>query len=376
MPTTTTKSVSGDLAINRAMRRAIDLAMSVRGRTSPNPPVGAVILQGDQVVGQGATQPPGGAHAEVVALEAAGNLARGSTLVVTLEPCNHVGRTPACTEAIRRADIRRVIIGMRDSNPHVPGGGLEALKGAGIEIDVGQFENEAAELIRPYLSVATAGRPYVTAKWAMTLDGKIAGPRGGESITGPEAKIEAHRLRDQVDAVVIGSETARIDDPRLTVRPTPSDGRQPLRVIFDSDGSLHEDARVIRGEGKVLIVTAGESAADRARLERAGAEIRRVETSSDGRVDLISAFEVLGDRGIAHVLVEGGARIMGSVFAAQLIDEVVAFVSPRVMGPGIPAIDNPAGMDASSPHQLYDHVVRQLGPDVMIRGRLVRNTTG
>jgi diaminohydroxyphosphoribosylaminopyrimidine deaminase/5-amino-6-(5-phosphoribosylamino)uracil reductase len=376
MATINTKSVSSDLSIDRAMRRAIDLARSVRGRTSPNPPVGAVVLQGDQVVGQGATKPPGGAHAEVVALEAAGNLAKGGTLVVTLEPCNHVGRTPACTEAIRRADIARVIIATRDSNPHVPGGGLEALQGEGIEIGVSQFENEAAELIRPYLSVATAGRPYVTAKWAMTLDGKIAGPRGGESITGTEAMAEAHLLRDQVDAVVIGSETARIDDPRLTVRPAPSDGRQPLRVVLDSDGSLHEDARVIREEGKVLVVTVGESAADRARLEQAGAEIRRVEAGLDGRVDVVSALEALGDRGVAHALVEGGALILGSLFAAQRIDEVVAFVAPRVMRFGIPAVDSPAGIDAGIPHQLDDPVVRQLGQDVMIRGRMVYNTTG
>ena len=203
----------------RAMHRAVDLARAVRGRTSPSPPVGAVVLQGDRVVGEGATAPPGGPHAEVNALAAAGELARGGTLVVTLEPCNHVGRTPPCTQDIQRAGIARVVVGTRDPNPHVAGGGLEALAGGGVATEVGLLDLETDALIAPFTTLVTRGRPFVTAKWAMTLDGKIAGPRGGEPITGAEARAEAHRLRDRVDAVVVGSATARIDDPRLTVRP-------------------------------------------------------------------------------------------------------------------------------------------------------------
>lgn len=353
----------------RAMRRAVDLARTVRGRTSPLPPVGAVVLQGDRVVGEGATAPPGGPHAEVNALAEAGEQARGGTLVVTLEPCNHVGRTPPCTEAIQRAGIARVVVGTRDPNPHVAGGGLEALAAGGVATDVGLLDREADALIAPFSTLITRGRPFVTAKWAMTLDGKIAGPRGGESITGAEARAEAHRLRDRVDAVVVGSATARIDDPRLTVRPEPADGRQPLRVVMDSAASLASDARMLGEAGSTLVMTAHESAADRARLERTGAEVVRVAGGPEGRVEPADALATLGARGLAHVLVEGGSRLLGALVAADLVDEVVVFIAPRVMGPGVPALDPPPEAGGFLPWTLDNPSVRQLGPDIMMHGR-------
>ncbi len=353
----------------RAMHRAVDLARAVRGRTSPLPPVGAVVLQGDRVVGEGATAPPGGPHAEVNALAAAGERARGGTLVVTLEPCNHMGRTPPCTQAIQRAGIARVVVGARDPNPHVAGGGLEALAADGVATEVGLLHRETDALIVPFATLATRGRPFVTAKWAMTLDGKIAGPRGGESITGAEARAEAHRLRDCVDAVVVGSATARIDDPRLTVRPEPADGRQPLRVVLDSAASLASDARMLGEAGSTLVMTSRESAADRARLECAGAEVVRVAGGPEGRVELADALATLGARGLAHVLVEGGSRLLGALVAADLIDEVVVFIAPRLMGPGVPALDPSPEAAGFLPWTLDEPEVCQLGPDIMVRGR-------
>ncbi|MCY3914030.1 MAG: bifunctional diaminohydroxyphosphoribosylaminopyrimidine deaminase/5-amino-6-(5-phosphoribosylamino)uracil reductase RibD [Chloroflexi bacterium] len=353
----------------RAMRRAVELARAVRGRTSPLPPVGAVVLQGDRVVGEGATAPPGGPHAEVNALAEAGERARGGTLVVTLEPCNHMGRTPPCTEAIQRAGIARVVVGTRDPNPRVAGGGLKALAAGGVATAVGLLDREAEALIAPFATLVTLGRPFVTAKWAMTLDGKIAGPRGGESITGADALAEAHRLRDRVDAVVVGSATARIDDPRLTVRPAPPDGRQPLRVIMDSAASLASDARMLGEAGSTLVMTSRESAADRARLERAGAEVVRVAGGPEGRVELSDALTTLGARGLAHVLVEGGSRLLGALVAADLVDEVVVFIAPRVMGPGVPALDPPPEAGGVLPWTLDEPSVRQLGPDIMLHGQ-------
>ncbi len=369
MTFTQTPPATDQKTLTCAMRRAIDLARAVRGRTSPNPPVGAVVLQGERVVGEGATHPPGGPHAEVAALAAAQERARGGTLVVTLEPCNHVGRTPPCTHAVRRAGIARVVVGARDPNPQVAGGGLEALAHGGIATEVGLLGREANALIAPFTTLSTRGRPLVTAKWAMTLDGKIAGPRGGESITGAEAKAEAHRLRDSVDAVIVGSATAHIDDPRLTVRPAPADGRQPLRVVLDSAASLGSDARMLAETGSTLVLTARESDADRARLERAGGEVVRVAGDPEGRVDVAAALTHLGARGLVHVLVEGGSRLLGTLFAADLVDEVVVFIAPRVMGPGVPAVDARPQASRVLPWALDEATVHQLGSDIMVRGR-------
>ena len=351
------------------MRRAVDLARAVRGRTSPSPPVGAVVVQDDRVVGEGATAPPGGPHAEARALAAAGEQAQGGTLVVTLEPCNHVGRTPPCTQAIQRAGIARVVVGTRDPNPQVAGGGLEALAASGVATEVGLLEREADSLIEPFSTLVTRGRPFVTAKWAMTLDGKIAGPRGGEAITGAEARTEAHRLRDRVDAVIVGSATARIDDPRLTVRPAPGDGRQPLRVILDSAAALPSDARMLGEAGSTLVMTSREPAADRTRLERSGAEVVRVAGGPEGRVDLADALTTLGTRGLAQVLVEGGSRLLGALVAADLVDEVVVFIAPRLMGPGVPALESPPEAGRFLPWTLDEPSVRQLGSDIMVHGR-------
>lgn len=368
-----TVPATGRQTLTRAMHRAVDLARAVRGRTSPLPPVGAVVLQGDRVVGEGATDPPGGPHAEVNALAAAGEQARGGTLVVTLEPCNHVGRTPPCTQAIQRAGIAHVVVGTRDPNPHVSGSGLETLAASGIATEVGLLNREADALIAPFTTLVTRGRPFVTAKWAMTLDGKIAGPRGGEAISGAEARAEAHRLRDQVDAIIVGSATARIDDPRLTVRPAPDDGHQPLRVVLDSAASLASDARMLSEVGATLVMTSRESAADRTRLACAGAEVARVAGGPDGRINLADALMHLGARGLAHVLVEGGSRLLGALFAADLVDEAVVFIAPRVMGPGVPAVDPPPVAGRFLPWTLDEPSVRQLGPDIMVRG--LRPTT-
>ena len=369
-PTTTPiQSVANDPSVIRGMERAIELARAVRGRTSVNPPVGAVVLRDGQIIGEGATHPPGGPHAEVIALEAAGHLARGSTLVVTLEPCNHSGRTPPCTEAIHRAGISRVVIGVRDTNPRVTGGGIAALKQLGVIPEVGLCAHASAELVAPSLHLVVSGRPFVTAKWAMTLDGKIAGSCGSERITSDASQEEAHDLRNQVDAVVVGAETARLDDPQLTVRPPPIDGRQPLRVVIDSSASLAGNARLLRGDGDAVVLTASASPAARARLERVGADVIQAPRQSDGRVDLLAALGLLGERGLAHVLVEGGARLLGSLFAADLVDEVIVFIAPRVMGPGVPALDLTGFARLVPTWDLQGPSIHRFGPDIMVRGR-------
>ncbi len=355
------------------MRRALDLARSVLGRTSPNPAVGAVVLYDDQIVGEGATRPPGGDHAEVVALRAAGSRARGATLLVTLEPCNHVGRTPACTTAILRAGIARVVVAVRDPNPGVRGAALEHLRSHGVEVATGLEREAASELNFGFFKLAANGRPFVTLKWAMTLDGKIAGPAGGGAITGRRARAEVHALRDASDAILIGSGTARIDDPRLTVRPAPPDGRQPVRVVLDSGATLAPRARMLREPGQTLVIaTAAASAARRRALGAAGADVLVSAADQAGRVDPDAMLRELGARGLTSVLVEGGARVHAAFLDAGVVDRVVVFVAPHIMGAGVAAIAERAAEPHGAPVSLDDATVRTLGPDVMIAGYLNR----
>ena len=356
------------------MQRALALARSVLGRTSPNPAVGAVVMQDSQMVGEGATQPPGGDHAEILALRAAGARAEGATLVVTLEPCNHRGRTPACSSAILRAGIARVVVATRDPNPGVAGRGLEYLAAHGVQVDVGLCGRPAAELNYGFFKLMASGRPFVIAKWAMTLDGKIARPEGGGAITDAQARREVFRLRDSCDAVLVGVRTAWIDDPRLTVRPAPADGRQPLRVVLDSMASLPTESKMLREPGSTLVcITQRAPAAHRRRLEAVGAELVVCPADAHGRVSADAALAVLGERGIANLLVEGGANVLGALFAEEAVDRVVVFVAPRLMGDGLPAAAAGAPTGGRGLLRELDGVeVRRLGPDVMIAGYLRR----
>lgn len=358
-------------AIERAMERALALARSALGRTSPSPAVGAVVLRDGRVVGEGVTRPPGGDHAEVVALRQAGEAARGGTLVVTLEPCNHAGRTPPCTEAIVRAGIRQVVAAVRDPNPRVAGGGLAWLRAAGLVVNLGSHARAAAELNYGFFKLVATARPFVTAKWAMTLDGRIAPPGGGGAVTGAAAHARAHQERDAADAVMIGIGTARRDDPRLTVRPAPADRRQPQRVVVDSQAFLPTTARMLAEPGPTLVCCSAGAPLDHVRrLEAAGAEVVALSADTAGRVALPAVLAELGTRGLANVLVEGGATLLGACFAADAVDRVMAFVAPSLFGDGVPALLLPGGLAA--PLMLPDAQVGRAGDDFLISGYLRR----
>ena len=329
-----------------ALTQARALGDSVRGRTSPNPPVGAVILDADgQVVGWGATQPAGQAHAEVMALAQAGDRARGGTALVTLEPCAHTGRTGPCTDALLGAGIARVVYSVPDPDPAAAGGGA-VLAAAGVDVEGGVAAAAAAAgALEPWLFALAQGRPFVTWKFAATLDGRIAAADGTSRwITGPEARADVHRLRDVVDAVLVGSATVLADDPQLTVRgPDGANvaGRQPLRVVLDRRRRVPEDARMFDGSGPSL------------RLAAAAPRF---------------ALKALYDHGARHVLLEGGATLAGAFLEAGCIDRIVAYVAPTLLGAGPPAL-GPAGIATiADALKLRDVSVETVGRDVRIIG--------
>ena len=359
-------------AISDHMVRALELAWSAVGLTSPNPPVGAVLVREGRVVGEGFTQPAGEDHAEVVALNRAGDLARGATLYVTLEPCSHYGRTPPCTDAINAAGVAEVHVSTIDRNPRVSGSGIEQLRRAGITVHVGEGQHQADELAAPHAMLVTAGRPLVTAKFAMSLDGKIA-TRSGDSkwITGEESRRYVHELRARSDAIMAGIGTVIADDPQLTARR--SDGtplpRQPLRVVADSSGRLPLRSALLRQPGETLVVMVSDSEEKRATLEGAGAEVLTV-SAADGRVNLGTLFVELGLRGVTTVFVEGGAALLGSLFDAGLVDRVVAFMAPVIIG-GDSALSPVGGVGVermAEALRLSDVQIETFGEDVAVTG--------
>lgn len=327
-----------------AMQLALAQAYSVEGRTSPRPPVGAVVVRDGHIVGRGATAPPYGPHAEVKALEQAGEAARGSVLYVTLEPCCIQVHTPPCTAAIIASGVSRVVIAAHDPHPRVYTKGISRLRDAGIDVTLledGQERREAEEIIRPFATYIIQSRPYVTAKWAMTLDGKLATyTHDARWITGPDARSWVHDLRDRVDAILVGAGTTRADNPRLTVR---LDGEQaraprsrsPLRVVLSTSGQLPAHLALLQPElasGTCIIVGDACSHETRQRLSEHGADVLPIQLDSSGQLDLQAALQVLGQRGIMHVLIEGGARLLGSAFDQHCIDHVAAFVAPKLIG--------------------------------------------
>lgn len=354
------------------MQRAVKLARGALGATSPNPAVGAVLVRDGQVVGEGCTRPPGGLHAEAVALAQAREHARGATLYVTLEPCTHHGRTPPCTDAIVRAGVVEVRAALRDPNPAVSGGGLEALEAAGVRVAVGEGAEDARSVLEGYLHWVVTGLPLVVAKFAMSLDGKIA-TAAGESqwITGEAARGRAHELRAASDAVMVGAGTALQDDPRLTVRDPsgePAD-RQPLRVVVDSQGRTQPSARVFAAPGGVLIAVAGAAPARERALRQAGADVLRF-PSEDGRVDVRALLGALGERGVTSLLVEGGGGLLASLFEGRMVDRVEAFVAPMIIG----GRDAPTPVEGVGAARLADALrlggvtVERLGEDLHIVG--------
>ena len=317
------------------MAKALSLARRSLGSVSPNPPVGAVVVKDGSVVGEGHTQPPGQHHAEIVALEQAGPRAVGATLYTTLEPCSHQGRTPPCVEAIVEAGVAEVRAATLDPNPNVPGRGVERLRDAGVRTSVGESEDKARQLMEAYLKFVTTGLPFVTAKFAMSLDGKIA-TRTGDSrwISGDRARWRVHGLRAVSDAIMVGINTVLADDPRLTARderdgPRP---RQPLRVIVDSRGRTPAGSRLTSEPGETLVAAAELGDRSRRGLEEAG--VQAIEfPAEDGSVDLPALMgHLAAERAIASLLVEGGASLLGSMFDLGLVDKVMAFIVPTIIG--------------------------------------------
>jgi diaminohydroxyphosphoribosylaminopyrimidine deaminase / 5-amino-6-(5-phosphoribosylamino)uracil reductase len=319
------------------MACALSLARLANGYTSPNPAVGAVVVKDGIAVGMGYTQPPGSEHAEVMALRQAGDRARGAAIYVTLEPCCHFGRTPPCTEAIINAGISEAFIALLDPNPLVSGRGVHRLKEAGIKTYIGSYQDEAYEINEAYIKHITTGSPFVMAKFAMSLDGKIA-TRTGDSkwITNDEARRHVHTLRHVVDAVMVGVNTVLVDNPRLTARGCGGRGgirkMQPLRLIVDSRGKVPLNAHIFEQPGEVVLaVVEPFDSQKRKEFTRAGAEVLEL-PGEEGMVDIEELFKVLGKRGVVSILVEGGGKLLGSLFDHHLVDKVLAYISPIVVG--------------------------------------------
>jgi diaminohydroxyphosphoribosylaminopyrimidine deaminase/5-amino-6-(5-phosphoribosylamino)uracil reductase len=362
------------------MRRALDLARRGLGRVEPNPMVGAVVVRDGRVVGEGYHAHFGGPHAEVVALEAAGPDARGADLYVTLEPCCHHGKTPPCTEAILAAGVGRVVAAVEDPFPEVAGRGLARLREAGADVTVGVLEDEARRVNAAFFKRTRTGRPLVIAKWAMTLDGRLADASGTSRwISGEASRRRVHEVRRVCDAVAVGSGTAMADGPSLTVRhvaPLPERG-QPTRVILDGRLRLAPAAEPAASARDVpVIVYTREGAAsetgERAdALRAAGCEVVPVPAGTGG-VDLRAVLDNLGRRGASRVLFEGGARVLGALLAQGLADRVMVFVAPRLMAAGDARspLDGPAGRALVDAVAIQDVTVERVGEDVLIEGRI------
>ncbi|MCD6452873.1 MAG: bifunctional diaminohydroxyphosphoribosylaminopyrimidine deaminase/5-amino-6-(5-phosphoribosylamino)uracil reductase RibD [Dehalococcoidales bacterium] len=357
------------------MARALSLARLALGQVSPNPAVGAVIVNAGEVVGQGYTQPPGSHHAEVVALRQAGKQARGGVMYVTLEPCCYYGRTPPCTEAIIAAGITEVHLSVLDVNPLVSGRGKEVLERAGIKVYVGEGEAEARQINRAYIKFTIQGIPLITAKFAVSLDGKIA-TRSGDSrwISGELSRRYVHNMRYVSDAIMVGANTVLSDDPLLTARFAGNGGRirkQPLRVVVDGRGRTSLTARVFSEPGRSVVVLGRLARAEeKAAFTQAGVTLLELPSAKEGQVDMVKLLEKLAQQGITSVLVEGGGVLLGSLFDARLVDKVVVFIAPiiiggrdaktAVAGRGVDKVVNSFKLDRVS--------VEKLGKDLMVCG--------
>ncbi len=351
------------------MARALRLAESGLYSATPNPRVGCVLVRDGAVVGEGWHEKAGGPHAEVHALQSAGDLARGATAYVTLEPCSHHGRTPPCCEALLAAGIGRVVAAMQDPNPLVAGQGLAWLRDAGLAVESGLLANEARELNIGFVSRMERGRPWVRLKAAASLDGRTALENGSSQwITGPDARRDGHRWRARACAILTGIGTVRDDDPQLTVRDVET-GRQPLRVVVDSRLEIDPSARVLQGE-RVLIVAAVENHLLASIIEARGAEVIFLPNDA-GKVDLQALMRELAKRGINELHVEAGFKLNGSLLREGLVDELLLYLAPSLMGDASRGLFNlPALDDLAEKRTLQWRDVRQVGSDLRVVARL------
>lgn len=357
------------------MIQALELAERARGYTSPNPLVGAVVVREHQIVGRGYHQKAGTAHAEIHALNEAGALAQDATVYVTLEPCNHYGRTGPCTEALIKAGVRKVVAAMTDPNPKVAGQGFSRLRAAGIEVIEGVCASQAARQNDSFIKWITTGRPLIALKTAMTLDGKIATYTGHSRwITSPESRQFVHCLRHQFDAILVGIGTILADDPQLTVR-LPEIGVNPARVILDSKARTPISSQVVTdSQAPTLIVVTAQAPIERVEaLRQTGAEVLCIPSSSEG-VDLTALFTILGQRSITSVLIEGGAGVNGAILEAGLADKLYWFIAPKLVGgreaPSPVAGNGVATMDQA--WELEDTRWEFIGSDILLTGDFVK----
>jgi diaminohydroxyphosphoribosylaminopyrimidine deaminase/5-amino-6-(5-phosphoribosylamino)uracil reductase len=356
------------------MECALSLARLAMGYTSPNPAVGAAVVKDGLVVGMGYTQPAGLEHAEVMALRQAGDKAQGATMYVTLEPCSHYGRTPPCAQAIIAAGISEVYIALLDPNPVVSGRGIGMLNEGSVKTHIGMCQREAYEINEAYIKHITTGLPFVIAKFAMSLDGKIATKTGDSKwITKEEARKYAHALRYTVDAIMVGINTIVADNPHLTAKGCGGRGgigkMQPLRLVVDSKGRVPLNAHIFEPPGEVMLAVAAPFDSEKKRkLVQAGAEVLEL-PAREGSVDIVELLKLLGRREIVTILVEGGGKLLGSLFDSRSVDKVLAFISPIILG-GCEAVSvGGNGVDNIARALCLSRVnIKSLGNDVLVTG--------
>jgi diaminohydroxyphosphoribosylaminopyrimidine deaminase/5-amino-6-(5-phosphoribosylamino)uracil reductase len=360
-----------------AMQRALELAASARRRTAPNPWVGCVLVTPDgTVVGEGATQPPGANHAEIEALARAGSHAFGATAYTTLEPCSHHGRTGPCADALISAGVARVVVALHDPDPRVAGRGIERLQETGIEVVTGVRDADSRALLAPYLHHRRTGRPFCVVKTATSLDGRVAAADGSSQwVTGAAARADAHELRADSDAIVVGSGTALADQPSLTVRGVSVMPRvPPLRVLLDGRGRVPATGPLFDSDAAPTLVVTTALAPPPAMdaWQAAGAKVEVVDPGPEGGVDPAAALQLLGSLGVVQAMVEGGPTLHGALFTAGLVDRVVAYVAPGLLGtggrpgygvPGPPSIDGYARWRLVTAATLGDDVRLEYAPD-------------
>jgi diaminohydroxyphosphoribosylaminopyrimidine deaminase / 5-amino-6-(5-phosphoribosylamino)uracil reductase len=358
------------------MDRALRQAERGVGLTSPNPVVGAVLVKGERVVSEGAHLRAGGPHAEAAALETAGEAARGATCYVTLEPCAHFGRTPPCADGLVRAGVTRVVAAVGDPHREVDGRGVARLRAAGVAVTLGVRERQARALNRAFFHAVTRGRPHVTLKAAMTLDGKIASADGASRwITGDAARLEGHRLRFAADAILVGIGTVLADDPQLTVRHPELPAKEPFRVVVDSRLRIPPGARVLRaGDPARTVVACVAPAPAGPAASLRGRGVRVLELPGDaGRVDLRALLEALRALDVIGVLAEGGGELGGALAEAGLVDRVAFFVAPRLLGGReAPGPLGGCGRPLKEALQLIDVATRRLDDDLLVEADVAR----
>ena len=356
------------------MVHCLSLARRSLGLSSPNPAVGAVVIKDGEVIGEGSTRPPGQSHAEIVALQQAGAAAAGAEVYVTLEPCCFAGRTPPCTTAIINSGIVRVHVATLDPNPRVSGKGVQELRNAGIEVVLGECRKAADHIVEGYAKYISTGMPFVTAKFAASLDGKIATHAGDSKwITGPDARARAHLVRSSVDGVIVGSGTVNADNPKLTARNRNGAllDRQPVRIVVGGSRPISPDSQVFDNSGRVIFAAPHIPAALGQCLTKKGVELIRVPASDRG-VDLSALLKALGEREITTLLVEGGGALLGSFFDDHLVEKVVAFIAPVIIGGegSIGAVGGRGPSAVADAFRLSEVDVENLHPDIIVTGYL------